>query len=356
MSGQLDKLSRCDFAGSLEVSFLSTPVGEIVAGTADIDGAILRIVLDFVQIKIGCEMKSTVLNRVCEDVFNAAKRFKLQKILQNNFEPSEDCATDGNNFSTIQVSPVDVFETVSSLRTRIQLSVAVFNIVDGLEDMLNDSLSGKVFNLDIVALHSAFDVLDPNGSEMLNHGARTDWSNKVTTLSTYVKQLEGLVSKEQLTDEDADRLAAIRKKCRRAEMLKLFLDHVLQKGGNLLVHETVCLNLRLLFAALKDPDFFSGPHTFKKVKKAIDSCCRKVGEAFLGFKGIQECIICLETIRMPVFLSCGHVGCRNCFKDYFQVSLLYNFCFSLLLLLRKKSVLVPFRCSLILMLVGDPIV
>lgn len=111
-------------------------------------------------------------------------------------------------------------------------------------------------------------------------------------------------------------MSSIRKKCLRLEIIKLFLDHTVQEDVDIRAREIVCgQNFRLLCSALKEPDFLSGSQTFKKLKKAIDICCRKVGESFLTSKGIQECIICLETIKTPVMLPCGHVGCQSCIEE-----------------------------------------
>ena len=318
--GQLDKLRRNDsndVEGSLEASFLSSPVGQIVAEAINFnDDAIIRFILDLVVTKFGPSVVGSGLNVICEEVLRVTKGSKTL-----NFQEDLTGEADANFVMTVKISPVDVFETVAILRPRIQLCVAAFDAVKNLADRVEDLRDGgKTFNLDLITILAAFEVVEPVGSEMIDMEAKAGWSEKVTVLLTRAKQLEGLVAVEDLSDEDRNRLEAIRMNCQRLEMLKLFFDRVLQSDVNLLVRETVCQNLRLLLSAFKSPDFFSSPITFKNLKFAIDSCCRKVGEAFLGFKGVQECIVCLENIRMPVTLPCGHVGCSSCLKDHFRPS------------------------------------
>ena len=223
------------------------------------------------------------------------------------------------NLTHVGMTAVDIYETVVALRPRLQIVVALVNLVPGLERKLVDS-RGNRFNLDIQAIEAAFDLLEPKGSDMLSDEARTEWSSKITTLSTYVKQIEGLLKTESLSEQDKELMSAARKKSHRAEICNLYFDHVLQSDVDLQVREIVCNNLRLLWIGLKDLDFASGPQTFKKVLKAIESCCRKAGESYLDFKGVQECIVCLESIRDPVILPCSHVGCKKCLEDYFRSS------------------------------------
>ncbi len=121
-------------------------------------------------------------------------------------------------------------------------------------------------------------------------------------------------------------MKAIRRQCQRVEMLKLFLDHVLQPDVDLRLQETVCSNLRLIYAALKDPDFSTSPSTFHKVRHAIENCCRKGGQVLLGFKDVQECALCLESVNLPVILPCGHIGCKSCLREHFQLDTIARTC------------------------------
>ena len=54
-----------------------------------------------------------------------------------------------------------------------------------------------------------------------------------------------------------------------------------------------------------------GPQTFNNVKQVIDTYSKKVGEALLDSKGIKECIICLESIQMPVCKNKKPCGARG---------------------------------------------
>jgi len=311
---QLDKFRRnasSDTEGSLEVSFVSTPVGKIVAEVVhDNDEAVRRFVVDLIWTKFGASVAGSALNLICEDILRVAKAGKAQ-----NIRDDPTLEADDNFLVRVKVSPVDLYKTVANLRPRIQLCVASFDAVKNLADRVELLRDGSEdFNLDLIAIQAAFELVEPVGSEMMDKDSKTSWSDKVTVLLTRAKQLEGLMAQKDLTVANQDRLKSIRESSLRLEMLKLFIDRVLQSDVDLVVRETVCQNLRLLLSAFKSPDFINSPITFKKLKFAIDSCCRKVGEAFLNFKGVQECIVCLETIRMPVTLACGHVGCGKCLR------------------------------------------
>ena len=293
MSALLDKLRRCNDMRSLEAAFMSTLTGQIVTETIGGNNAALHaITMDLVQIKISCKMRETVLN-------------KFASLLM---------------LSTSQTSVVDMFQTVIALRPRLQLCVSLFNLVPELaEKFVSDNASSHdMFSLDMCVLHAAFSQLDPKVSDMLSTAARQDWSNLLMSLSAHANHLEGLVSGDQSSSQ---LMTSIRKLRQRAEMIKLFFDIVLQEDVSSHVRETVCQHLRLLFSALRDPDFVSGSKTFNNVKQVIDVYCKKVGEALLDSKGIRECIICQEAIQMPVILTCGHVACQSCLQDYLQMTL-----------------------------------
>ena len=267
MSAQLDKLNRCNDIGSLEAAFMSTPIGLIVSETILCNVTALRaLITDLVHIKIEGKMTGTVLNIVCKEVYKSAKCSRAEKNLcTNSFD--DDMDKDGFvTLSTSQPSAVDVFETVVALRPRLQLVVSMFNLVPRLAEKIvsDEAASLDGFSLDVRVLHEALDQLDPKGSDMLSTVVRQDWSNQLMSLSAHVKQLEGLVSKVQA---DSQLMASIRKLLQRAEMVKLFFDYVLHDTVNSLVKETVCQHLRLLFAALRDPDFVMGPLTFNNVKQ-----------------------------------------------------------------------------------------
>ena len=321
VSALLDQLHRCNDIGSLEAAFMSTATGQIVAEVTRCNIAALRaIIIDLVHIKIGGKMAETVLNIVCEEVYKSAKCARTEKNLGTN--SSNDDIDEDEFVTTLTSQPlvVDIYEAVSVLRPRLQLCVSLFNLVPGLvEKMISDESSSidNVFSLDMRVLHEAFSHLDPKGGDMLSAAARQDWSDRLISLSVYAKQLEGLVSRDQANSQ---LMTSVRQRFQRAEIIKLFFHCVLHEDVNSLVRETVCQHLRLLFGALRDPDFVSGPQTFNKVKQVVDNYCKKVGEALLDSKGIRECIICLEAIQMPVILTCGHVTCQSCLQDHFQMT------------------------------------
>lgn len=254
------------------------------------------------------------LNIVCEEVFNAAKRSKEKKIRNDAYEEND------MNLTTLEPSAFDIYQAVVVLLPRLQLCNDVFNLVEDLKTKFQKLKVSQTFNLDIEALNWAFDLMNPSGSDLLNNDVKTLWSNKVARLSTFVKRLEVLLSKEQVSDEDQALITSIKSKCRQAEIMKLFISHILQNDVNVGVKKTVCSNIRLLFVAIKDPEFFHGPKTFKRVQMAIANCCKRVGETFMGFNGVQQCIVCLETITEPAILPCDHIGCRQCLVDYIKVA------------------------------------
>ncbi len=275
-------------------------------------------------------MSGPVLNIMCVAVFKVAKHIKAATFHRevNSAEAEElPDAESPVSMATIRLSPVDIYEAVEAVLPRLLLCVQVISLVPDVEKKLReDDLSNEAFSLDIQVLQEALDMMDPVGSELLSPSARHDWGGRVMNLSTLLKQLEGLLSGEPVAPEDQTRMIVTRLKCQRLEIIKLFLDHMLQSDVNPLLQETVCRNLRLVSAALKNPDFSTSPQTFHKLRHAIENCCRKVGVALLGFKDVQECVLCLESVRQPVILPCGHIGCCGCLRDAFQVDSAVRIC------------------------------
>jgi hypothetical protein len=314
--GLLDKLHRTSDAGSLgtlEAAFSSTDVGQLVNRAVDsVDQALSLVTEDLLRIKVPGKVDQTLLQLMTKQVLDAAKRASDET---DEFASAPGEEGDVPQVSKASLSVVDAYRAVVALRPRLQLCLAVYELVPGLDDKLTPGVSQDCFNLDIVALTSAFDLLEPKGSDMLDTTARQVWSSKVVALSTYAKQLEGLLSDE---GDVAALVDAFKKKNLRLAIVKLFLDHTLHADVDVKARTTVCANLRLVLSSLKNPDFNVGSQTFVNLKKAMDSCCRKVGDAFLTTsKGIQECIVCLETIKVPVILPCGHVGCKTCLEEEF---------------------------------------
>jgi hypothetical protein len=325
----LDKLHHGDLGspGSLEAAFVSTPLGQLATtAVGRFQQALLSFIMDLVQMKLGSRMSGHVLNILCVAVFRVAKHIKAS-ILRH--EVSEEAGEDEEmpeaqapvSMASICLSPVDIYEAVKAVLPRLHLCVRAISLVPDVEKKLTeDDLSNEVFSLDIQVLDAALDLMDPAGSQMLTPSARHDWGGRVTNLSTLLKQLEGLLlSGEAVSPEDQTRMAVMSSKCQRLEIMKLLLEHVLQPDVNPLLQETVGSNIRLIFAALKNPDFSKGPQTFRKLRHAIDNCCRKGGAALFGLQDVNECVLCLESIKEPVILPCGHIGCSGCLKENFQV-------------------------------------
>ncbi len=327
MVALLDQLNHSNLSspGALEAAFVSTPMGQLVTATVhSFQQALLSFIMDLVQMKVGAHMSGPVLNIICVAVFKLAKHTKatfLRHEVSAEIEEGLPQAEASVSMAPICLSPVDIYEAVQAVLPRLHLCVRVISLVPDVEKKLSeDDLSNEAFSLDIQVLQEALDMMDPVGSELLSPSARHVWGGRVTNLSTLLKQLEGLLSREpEAAPEDQSRMIATRLKCQRLEIIKLFLDHMLQSDVNPLLQETVSSNLRLVFAALKNPDFSTSRQTFDKLRHAIENCCRKVGLALLGFKDVQECVLCLESVRQPVILPCGHIGCPGCLRDAFQV-------------------------------------
>ena len=223
----------------------------------------------------------------------------------------EDVPSVQTNSASLTVS---AYETVVAASSRLRLLCAVNDLVPTMNNGLE--ATQNTFNLDIVCLDAVLTVLEPVGDEMTDASVRRVWSIKVTAVSTYVKQLEGLlVNAEPLTESDKVLVVSIKQKCMRLQMVKYFLIHTLHDDVSVAVQQAVCTKLRVLLAALKKPDFCYGPQTFNKIRRAIEGCCKAAGQAILESKGIRECIICREAITEPVILPCRHVACKACLEE-----------------------------------------
>jgi hypothetical protein len=115
-----------------------------------------------------------------------------------------------------------------------------------------------------------------------------------------------------------DVMAEVRWKCQRAQITKLYFDHLLVKDVDQRVQQTVCANLRLFWIGLNIITF-SEPKNFNNILLAIQRTYCKAGEALLEHTN-QECIVCFEALEIPVALPCGHVGCKKCLEDHFGSS------------------------------------
>ena len=318
----LDQLNRG--VGSLEAAFFSTPTGELVAeAIRSSPQAIFNFIMDLVQMKVGSPLTGVVLNKICEEVFKEAKRHQMAATQQNEVSAEADGDRSPVYIANLRLSPVDVYETVLALLPRLHLCLRVLSLAPGLEGsdiFMQEASPNHVFNLDILLLEKAFDLMDPRSRNLLSASAKYDWAGRVTNLSTLLRRLEGLVSMEPLSTEDQTRLTATRGQCHRLEIMKMFLDHVLQADVPPSLQETVCSkdNLRPIYFALNNPDFTTSPYTFYDVRQAIENYSRKGGRVLLGFADVQECALCLESVGDPVILPCGHISCSVCLRNHFQ--------------------------------------
>ena len=282
------------------------------AFTQNPDAALRLLLCDMAQLKIGNKLKpdSTAMNLACEEIFKVAKQARNNSIREEDFE-------DTVYVSSIAVSATDIFEATNLLKHRLQLAVAIINLIPGVEKKLEDSPTLH-FNLDVRAIDFAYDSIVPLGSAMLEDEALAIWSSKITTLATIYKQINSLIGKTNPTTEDQLLMVSAKKKCQRAQITKLYFDHLLQKDVDQRVRETVAKNLGQFWAGLNDTDF-TQPKTFNNILFSIESTSRKAGEALLEQRN-QECIICLEALSEPVALPCGHVGCKKCLEGHFRSS------------------------------------
>ena len=133
-------------------------------------------------------------------------------------------------------------------------------------------------------------------------------------------QLDSLIGRNDISEDvEALRLSAA-KNCRRAELMKLYLDHVLQSDVDPAIRKSVCgkVSIKFFWIAFKEMNFTSGAKSFNAILKAVEKSCREAGQVFNNCKGVQECIVCKEEFKEPVILPCGHIGCLRCLKDHFD--------------------------------------
>ena len=85
------------------------------------------------------------------------------------------------------VTAVDVYQAVVALRPRLELCVTVHDVIPGVGDVLKLDPNTNGFNLDILSVNAACDLVEPVVSDMLNTTAKQAWSSRVIALSTFVK-------------------------------------------------------------------------------------------------------------------------------------------------------------------------
>ena len=279
----------------------------------------VMFLFDLLRFKIDKELSDQALELLCVQVYQASKVAAVDRIRHSLEDDVEDFEV--VNLKKAPMSPVDMYKTVVALKPRLQIIVSLFSIVLGLEQKMTPT-KGEDFTLDIIALQAAFEMLAPDVDKIRNDSARVEWGSKITSLATYLKQLDGLVKRGTVKLETRTMLDSLWKECQRAEILKLFFDHTMLASIDKRIKVCVCdaQIVKSFSVALKDLDFSARPKNFNFFLKAIEKCCRKAGDVFLDYKAVQECLICLEAIKVPVVLPCKHVGCKQCLEEHFSTS------------------------------------
>jgi len=269
-----------------------------------------------VHLKISSGVNGISLNLICEEIYKIVKMSQAKKMRERIDDDDEDL-----NVSNISISAADFYETIVLLKPRLLITVSVFNLVpESVKKLEGEDHPTDQFNLDLRAIHASLDLLAPSsGTGILDDVTRRSWASKVVSLSTYFKQMEGLLAKEEGVSKDDQMIKSARQKCQRLEIFKLFLDHTLKNDLDLKIKQSICNNYKLLWFAIKEPDFKSSAKTFTNILDVIDNYCRRAGEILLDQTN-QECLLCLEAIAEPVVLPCGHVGCQNCIQNYISTN------------------------------------
>ena len=318
---QLDKLHRGDDGehGSLHDTFVSTLLGETVEKLFQEQNEIASLFLyDLLRFKVNCNISIDALDLVGSEMLAAAKVAAIKRI-RNNLDDVDDFEV--VNLCKAPISPVDIYKTVVDLRPRLQIIVSLFNIIPGLEQRMT-STQRDDFTLDISALKTAFEMLAHDLNKLSSDRERIEWGSKITSLSTYLKQLDRLVKRGGMTEESSTLMDSLWKESKRTEIIKLFFDHIMVASIDEHIRSSLCNteNVKSFWFAFKDLDFSSRTKNFDFFLRAIEKCCRKAGDVFMNYKGIQQCLVCLEAINIPVDLPCQHVGCKACLEDYFNRS------------------------------------
>ena len=225
---QMDKLQRGEDGerGSLLAAFNATSLGQTVVKVFQTkEDAGIRFLYDLINFKMTIDsLSDKAMKGLCLEVYKVAKIFATE----NNDENVEGFEV-VNAEKESPVSPVDVYKAVSHLKPRLQIIISLFNIVPELEDKLELEKLNKEshhFNLDVRALILAFDLLKPEAQKILDDKARNVWGSKITTLSTHLKQLDGLINRGKVEEECQAMLSTAWKRCHRSEIVKLFFGQI----------------------------------------------------------------------------------------------------------------------------------
>jgi len=139
------------------------------------------------------------LNLICEEIYKIVKMSQAKKMRERIDDDDEDL-----NVSNISISAADFYETIVLLKPRLLITVSVFNLVpESVKKLEGEDHPTDQFNLDLRAIHASLDLLAPSsGTGILDDVTRRSWASKVVSLSTYFKQMEGLLAKEEGVSKD----------------------------------------------------------------------------------------------------------------------------------------------------------
>jgi hypothetical protein len=303
---------------SMEAAFLQTKLGQTVEQMLQVNKeAGARFLLDLITLKIGNTMSNQSKELIGFEVCKVAKALLIENIQERQENKVGNCKDP-------LLSAINIYQAIVLLKPRLQLTVALFKSFAQAEEKLGatakeDNLNKEThFTLDVRAITTALETLVPDPEKLLNDDLRSAWGSQVTTLYTYLIELNGTIAIQNKSEDQVETdLSIAWKMCQRVCLVKLYLDHVLPNNVLPLVKKTICDNLKFFWIALKDMDFTTSSKTFRFILKSMESIYNNAGELFYNVKGIQKCIICHEPIAKPVVLSCRHVGCKHCLQEYF---------------------------------------
>ena len=329
---QLDKILRGidQDPSSVQAAFEATDIGKAANDLLEVNPNLVpKFLVDLIRLKIGAGVTDEQLNLLCEETFKVVKVAAVNNV-RGRLDDDEDFE-EVHLDKEVTPSAVDIYLTVVNLKPRLQLAVALFKFLSQERTTSKQAQkqskkpaeefeSPEQFLLDVRCMDEALASIEPDPKQILNNAYRRTWSDEVTTLSAYLKQLESLVARGSSSVDVREAVAKIKKNCSRAELVKVFFDHVMQKDVDDKIKKSVCADksLKFLWLALKELDFTTGAKTFKHVLKTIEKVCREAGEVWARVKGVQECIVCQENLTEPIVLPCEHIGCKKCLEDYFK--------------------------------------
>ncbi len=271
--------------------------------------AVKKFVVDIVHLRLHSSLKQEVENIICECILNASEMHKEKRLSDT---------VDSEKTMKTFVLPTDIFAVFSHLFPRLEIFVELLD--------LNTELGGRIseynqsnFYLDIWALDLSFDIQKPDQALIMDDSKRQSWVMQVIKLGCFLNKTKGLLQGIVLREEIARLLHSATQKYQQAIIIKTFYKHMLYREIEPQVREVVCNKITFLWQALHQLDFQTSEVTFNRILKALEGVSKTSNEKLQGkFKGIDKCLKCQEAIQDPVFLMCGHVGCKVCLKAYFD--------------------------------------